>query len=1133
MHSPARRGSILLFCIALIGALTVLAYGFVRIAQLGINTGDSSNLHLLARQAALAGRNHAIEQLVRDYVREPLTRMDSPAIAMNVSHDNPYMTGYFYGDAAIATGSEKLNTDNVAGENNLDCVTTNSAGADAYGTGSSAFYPLSRFYEPEFYNLVSAPAGFSTTAQVSVPVRFNSPWAGPPYPDRSDAVFYDQQLRPVGGAKETARNNARYRLRYAILAQDLEGMFLMNGDQAVDYREITSNDPGAGGLSAAAARVVRNMHKVPPVLLAEDGWAQNNSSNLPYIWIDGPFRGEHVFIGRGSAANVDRNPAMGNAPATFPLMFRWQDNAQSFLEYSNSSTSPDGWPAAENFFATTTPAAGPGRVAGTVAGGEVIAQVSQNWSGSYFEHTLTGAQFTPANFQAATYGHGNRELNSRNTGNGNQVGHVTTLGRYSVFGRGVSKRVGGEAISRYRGNTDTPWCLNVLTIAPNVVRGMVQGYMPPGAMHALYHNRSKFPYRWAANTGYTVDNVVLNDGNKVYRCTVAGTSAGSGGPTGTAASITDGTVTWQHIAAQYDDPDSFRAAVVAQRDLFVAPLSPAFQRYAAPARLTPANSPDFHVRAMVATDPGYRAPQDRYPGEMAFNGYGPAVTHGDDRQDLFGAWTSDNLGYYLRANRSTQNEFGQELGATQTSGRQRALHIDKTEPYTVLAGANGPKPTHATGSFHKSIGHGDGSYPNPVVMQNQGTGGWSGNTDYRLDDVVSTDVSGVKTSYKCITAGRSANSPTPTGAGVITDGTVTWQSITYVNKSVWVTAHHNSIWDVTAHAMANAVAMVQGQSLQYTNKTDGGGPERQRAAFFNNLPWVDNSTVPGVSRTGTIVDLDALFVTNLGHKWLTPNDPVAVPVWRSGGGYPWKLATSTPDWNIASLNPANPKCVALTPNPALMSPTATAPAISNLPLASWNDPGGTYPLSVDYAGNTANPAAFWTTASDQFNATYRTQVMELIVNDMRLSFFGSSPQYGSDFRAFDFNGDGKACCSGFAPHGAATGDETALHIDQYTTSVDANGIAMVEVDNYFSNTGCFFLGKSRFWRVIVRGEVWDNYLKVSNNSVDLDTVICLDPTDADNAMTTHAHAPGRQYATHMLYQAWMYNNYRSLLPRRD
>lgn len=1129
MTMQARRGSILLFCIALVGALTVLAYGFVRIAQLGASTGDTSNLHLLARQAAQTGLHHAVEQLVRDYQREPLTRMDSPGVAMWVSHDNPYMTGFMYDDASIAGGSQKLNTDNIPGENTLDNVISNSSSNYVFG-GPSAFYPLSRFYEPEFYNLPSAPAGFSTTAQVSTPVRFNSAWPGPPYPDRSEALFYDQQLRPVGGARETARANARYRLRYAVLAQDLEGMFLVNGDQAVGYREITSTDPNASGLSAAAARVVRNMHKVPPVLLAEDGWAQNNSSNVPYIWIDGPFRGEHVFIGRGSTANVDRNPAKGNAPCTFPLMYRWQDNAQSFLEYSNSSSSPDGWPAAENLYSTT---AAP-LVAGLAGGGEIMGGVSANWGGSVFEHILTGPQFTFANFQAATYGHGNRELNSMNTGNGNQVGHVTTLGRYTPFGRGVSKRLSGEAITRYRGNTDTPWCLNVLTIAPNVVRGMVQGYMPPGAMHALYHNRNKFPYRWASNKDYIVDNVVLNDGNKVYRCIVAGRSAGSGGPTGTGAAIVDNTVTWQHIAAQYDDPDSFRAAVVAQRDLFVAPLSPAFQRYAPPARAAPAISPDFHVRAMVTSDPGYRAPADRYPGKLAFNGYGPTVTHGDDRMDLVGKWTNDDLGYYLRSNRSTQNEFFQELGATLPSGRSRAKHIDRIEPYTALAGTNDPMPSHASGNLHCSIGHGDGSYPNPICLQNQGVRGWSQNTRYQLDDVVRTTVGSVTTNYICIGAGTSVNSGSPpSGAGTRTDGTVTWQSLDYVNKNVWVTAHHNSIWDVVANAMANAVSMVQGQWLQYTTKTGGGGPERQRARFFNDQPWVDNATVPGVSRTGSIKDLDALFVTNLGHSWLVPNDPVPVPVWRGGGGYPWKLSPSTPDWNIASLNPSNPKCLALAANPALMPVTATAPAVPNLPLASANDPGGTYPVSTAYAGYTANPSGFWNAGIDQFNATYRTQAMELIVNDFRLSFFGASPQYGSDFRAFDFNGDGKAACSGFEPNAAATPDETALHLDQYTTNVDGNGIAGEEVKHYFSNTGCFFLGKSRFWRIIVRGEVWDNYLKISNNTVDLDAVICLDPTDADNAWTGFARNPGRQYATHLLYQSWVYNNYRSLLPRRD
>lgn len=53
---------------------------------------------------------------------------------------------------------------------------------------------------------------------------------------------------------------------------------------------------------------------------------------------------------------------------------------------------------------------------------------------------------------------------------------------------------------------------------------------------------------WAASTAYSLGNRVLNDTpSKVYECITAGTSAGSGGPTGTGSSITDGSVTWTWI----------------------------------------------------------------------------------------------------------------------------------------------------------------------------------------------------------------------------------------------------------------------------------------------------------------------------------------------------------------------------------------------------------------------------------------------------------------------------------------------------------------------------------------------------------------------------------------------------------
>lgn len=55
---------------------------------------------------------------------------------------------------------------------------------------------------------------------------------------------------------------------------------------------------------------------------------------------------------------------------------------------------------------------------------------------------------------------------------------------------------------------------------------------------------------WAASTAYTVDQMATL-GGRVYRCTTAGTSASSGGPTGTGTSITDNTVTWTY--ARQDD----------------------------------------------------------------------------------------------------------------------------------------------------------------------------------------------------------------------------------------------------------------------------------------------------------------------------------------------------------------------------------------------------------------------------------------------------------------------------------------------------------------------------------------------------------------------------------------------------
>ncbi len=54
---------------------------------------------------------------------------------------------------------------------------------------------------------------------------------------------------------------------------------------------------------------------------------------------------------------------------------------------------------------------------------------------------------------------------------------------------------------------------------------------------------------WVALTVYAKGALVTNDTGKLYTCITAGTAAGSGGPTGTTADITDGTVHWMYAGA--------------------------------------------------------------------------------------------------------------------------------------------------------------------------------------------------------------------------------------------------------------------------------------------------------------------------------------------------------------------------------------------------------------------------------------------------------------------------------------------------------------------------------------------------------------------------------------------------------
>ncbi len=55
---------------------------------------------------------------------------------------------------------------------------------------------------------------------------------------------------------------------------------------------------------------------------------------------------------------------------------------------------------------------------------------------------------------------------------------------------------------------------------------------------------------WVASTAYVVGDQVVNDSGKIYQCDTAGTSAGSGGPSGTGSDISDGSARWDYYSTQ-------------------------------------------------------------------------------------------------------------------------------------------------------------------------------------------------------------------------------------------------------------------------------------------------------------------------------------------------------------------------------------------------------------------------------------------------------------------------------------------------------------------------------------------------------------------------------------------------------
>jgi len=141
-------------------------------------------------------------------------------------------------------------------------------------------------------------------------------------------------------------------------------------------------------------------------------------------------------------------------------------------------------------------------------------------------------------------------------------------------------------------------------------------------------------------------------------------------------------------------------------------------------------------------------------------------------------------------------------------------------------------------------------------------------------------------------------------------------------------------------------------------------------------------------------------------------------------------------------------------------------------------------------------------------------LMELALNDLRLSFFGASPQY-PNFAALDFDGNGSARCSGYA---------------------GGTGSGVVPIANRFSLTGYFVLQQSRFYRIVIRGEVFDVLRNVQAAETNLETVYVCDPTGLVYDVQGERIPTSTGFSTDLsssrvLSQRWLWNKHRALRQR--
>lgn len=1182
MRQHQRTGMVFIFVLGLLTVMIVVAFGFLKSMQ-----SERGNLYVqrkdeLARLAAEMGLSHAISVCNQEYLQVSEVRDDSVGGA--VSRLDGLHKNVFNMLSPRTSGTHRPTSWDLAPDVpfadlfNAWCPNYHQStnriihwtGGWRTARGYARWIEANRFdydgsavYDPSTYDMYTPATPNPGTVKTPFPPV--APWTrGGAYTSAHQVdhpLWLDSNCRPV-----TDPNLARFRLRYAVSIQDQSANLWMN----------TSMPWLTAGQQTAVRLAYKDAVQAVGSLLGKD------------ITL------ESVFLGYGAYQNC------------------------RFAHAGDGSGQPDGVPID---FASRGGSAMPYRDPNTGrsrAFMNVHGSPTMSWNdpaGSWLGNGLLS--YNDLGF--ATQGSGTEwHLHGDTKDNEPRV-------RGDNFAQSAATPFGRPAY----GATDHPWAVNILMVAPRVIQGMVNAYVPPTARSVLIDSESHIPYISYTDAGGNV---------------IATWPGGSG---------SYGPYTW--TASTWAVPSSLGLSMPGIGiDLFTDTFKPGGAQpfpYPTPTNrdywyATPASSRLKHD--MVAD---LRTNAQRYPGGAFF------VNATETRANQFVGWWNAASSPRQAWSDPASTSYAPPATGVDDCGKFIIFYVDdgaNTAKTYTLPPAWLPNHPYAVGD---KVANGGVAYvcttitPAPVppvtTGQSAAAGGPSGTGTGIVDNqlvwnYISVDATNILTPNRLISgsnlvtafipggpfsraeSGPGADNrcslyqkgtvtiytppvpvPVPSGANypalpplatdqvtAITTAPTSRNGLSYtgfpaMNPASWSitqsaggwgseakTTAPNSYWLRLSVAFWHAVFTAQVANLAWADPSDvrnqkqfwdwpsGGvtystlqpglgqwdwvsGIHKGKVSWKNpSDPKVVDAWDPRYADFRTMEQIDRQFLANLGESF---ENPGRVTTAAALAEIDSSTGRSRPArYVIASNSAADPSAsnfgtgcqtyvseYRITNNiRTLLTPIDTTVATASLTTRSTDPQSGAglvpQKLWLLDEQNGEADASYTPTSvvgtSPTHLARARAKLMELVLNDWRMSFLGASKEYAGSFAPKDFDGDGEVFCSGYLVPASADADTSlTCHV-----AADASGNGPTANLTLFSLTGCLSFMRSNQYHIVVRGELYDNLIDKAVSEHYLESAYLMDPNRDVNRSV--APKTGMKASTVMM-QRQVHNYYRGYMTR--